>query len=220
MARHIKARDSRLASLANRLQTLAKTHGGISQLAKKAGITVSSLSRCSRGAEPTLSTALAVCSTAGVSLDWLATGEGSSSQLSDVYNIPFFDIEASAGPGAFPPENQTATSSVAMPAGLLRNNKVTSTDLCAIQAKGDSMEPTLRNGSLLIVDRSDRKIREGIYVINRGEVLLVKRIQPRENNFVRLKGDNPQYEPEDINLNDASQQLQIFGRVIWSGHGI
>jgi phage repressor protein C with HTH and peptisase S24 domain len=220
MARHIKARDSRLSSLPNRLQTLAKTHGGMTQLAKKAGITTSSLSRCSRGAEPTLSTALAVCSTAGVSLDWLATGDGPSTQLSDQYHIPFFDVEASAGPGAFPPENQTATSSVAMPAGLLRHNKTTSTNLCAIQAKGDSMEPTLRNGSLLIVDRSDRKVREGIYVLNRGEVLLVKRIQPRENNFVRLKSDNPQYEPEDINLSEASQDLHIFGRVIWSGNGI
>jgi phage repressor protein C with HTH and peptisase S24 domain len=188
-------------------------------LAKKAKVASSSLSRCSKGAEPSLATALALCSATGVSLDWLATGNGPS-QKTDQYHIPFFDVEASAGPGTFPPENQTSSSSVAIPASLFHDHKVTAANLCAIQTRGDSMEPTLRNGALLIVDRSDQHVREGIYVVSRGDVLLVKRVQPRENNTIRLKSDNPQYEPEDINLNDGSQNLFIFGRVIWSGHGI
>jgi phage repressor protein C with HTH and peptisase S24 domain len=154
-----------------------------------------------------------------VSLDWLATGDGPS-QTSDQYHIPFFDAEASAGPGTFPPESQNSKSSVAIPSSLLRHYKTTAASLCAVQVRGDSMEPTLRNGSLLIVDRSDQQIREGIFLINRGEVLLVKRVQPRENNTLRLKSDNPQYEPEDINLDDHSQSLCLLGRVIWSGHGI
>jgi SOS-response transcriptional repressor LexA len=220
MSRSTKAKDARLRSLPSRLQMLAGAHGGITGLAQKARVAASSLSRCSKGAEPALSTALAVCTAAGVSLDWLATGDRPSCESSDQYLIPLFDVEASAGPGVFPPEIQTPAGSVAIPAGLLRPHKVTAANLCAIQAKGDSMEPTLRNGSLLIVDRSDRQIREGIYVIGRGEVLLVKRVQPRENNTLRLKSDNQQYEPEDINLNDPSQTLHIFGRVIWSGHGI
>jgi phage repressor protein C with HTH and peptisase S24 domain len=220
MARSTKAKDVRLNSLADRLRMLSGAHGGITELAQKANVAVSSLSRCSKGAEPSLATALAVCSAAGVSLDWLATGEGYSSLSSDQFRIPFFDVEASAGPGAFPPEYQNPAGIVAIPAGLLRHHKMTAADLCAIQTKGDSMEPTIRNGSLLIVDRSDRQVREGIYVITRGEVLLVKRIQPRENNTFRLKSDNQQYEPEDVNLSDSTQNLHIFGRVIWSGHGI
>jgi phage repressor protein C with HTH and peptisase S24 domain len=221
MARSNKAKDSRLRGLPERLQTLAAACGGITGLAQKAKVAASSLSRCSKeGAEPSVSTALAVCTAAGVSLDWLITGDGPSSHSTDQHHIPFFDVEASAGPGAFPPETQTPTSSVAIPAGLLRHNRGTSSNLCAIQTKGDSMEPTLRNGSLLIVDRSDRQIREGIFVISRGEVLLVKRVQPRENNTLRLRSDNQRYEPEDINLNDSSQNLHVLGRVIWSGHGI
>jgi SOS-response transcriptional repressor LexA len=219
MARSNNAKDARLNGLQTRLQVLFNAHGGVTGLAKKAKVAGSSLSRCSKGAEPSLATALAVCSAAGVSLDWLATGDGPS-QSSDQYHIPFFDVEASAGPGTFPPENQTSNSSVAIPSGLLRHYKITAANLCAIQTRGDSMEPTLRNGALLIVDRSDQQIREGIYVVSRGEVLLVKRVQPRENNSLRLRSDNPQYEPEDINLNDPSQSLCIFGRVIWSGHGI
>jgi len=220
MARSTKAKDARLGSLPSRLQMLADANGGITELAQKAKVAASSLSRCSKGAEPALSTALAICSATGVSLDWLATGDGPSSRSSDQYLIPFFDVEASAGPGAFPPENQSPTGSLAIPAGLLRLHKVMAANLCAIQAKGDSMEPTLRNGSLLIVDRSDRQIRDGIFVISRGEVLLVKRVQPRENNTIRLKSDNQQYEPEDISLNDPTQNLRFFGRVIWSGHAI
>ena len=219
MSRSKKIKDRRLSNLPARLQVLANANGGITGLAKKAHVAASSLSRCSKGQEPALATALAVCTAAGVSLDWLATGDGPS-QLSGQYQIPFYDVEASAGHGAVPPEFQTAATSLSIPSTLLPPHNVAASDLCALQAKGDSMEPTLRNGALLIVDRSDQQIREGIYVVSRGEVLLVKRIQLRENHTFRLKSDNQQYEPEDINPNDPSQNLRIFGRVIWSGHGI
>lgn len=79
------------------------------------------------------------------------------------------------------------------------------------------MEPTIRNGALLVIDRSDQQVREGIYVVRRGEVLLVKRTQPRENQILRLQSDNRQYEPEDIDLKDSSQNIHILGRVVWTG---
>jgi phage repressor protein C with HTH and peptisase S24 domain len=219
MARASRVKDSRLKGLGGRLQQLAEAHGGITGLAKKANVAASSLSRCANGiGEPSLSMALAVCTATDADLNWLTTGDQASSPSADRIQIPFFDIEASAGPGIHPGENETAASIVSIPSGLL--HRMTARNLCAIQSKGDSMEPTIRNGSMLIVDRSDQQIRDGIFVISRGDVLLVKRLQPRENSILRLKSDNDRYEPEDIPLNDASQNLHIIGRVIWSGHGI
>lgn len=218
MARSTKVKDVRMKGLPGRLQELAQEHGGITGLAKKANIAVSSLSRCAAGiGEPSLSMAVAVCKASGASLDWLTTGDVSSSPTSDRVQIPYFDIEASAGPGINPGEEESPVGTVSIPAGFL--HKGSANHLCAIQSKGDSMEPTIRNGSLLVVDRSDQEIREGIYVISRGEVLLVKRVQLLGNGMVRLKSDNPQYEPEEISKSEA-QSVRLVGRVIWSGHGI
>lgn len=45
-------------------------------------------------------------------------------------------------------------------------------------AKGDSMEPTISDNETVMVDTSERKLRNGhIYVIRNGDHLLVKRIQ-------------------------------------------
>lgn len=219
MARLTRIKDPRLKGLAGRLQQLADANGGVTGLAKRANVAASSLSRCANGiCEPSLSMALAVCTATDVDLNWLTTGDQASSPSAGRIQVPFFDIEASAGPGIYPNENESPTGIVSIPSGLLQ--KSSRRGLCAIQSKGDSMEPTIRNGSLLIVDRSDQQIREGIFVVLRGDVLLVKRVQLRENNIVRLKSDNVQYEPEDIPLNDASQIVRLVGRVIWSGHGI
>lgn len=207
----------------DRLKLLAQQFGSASELAKQSGISNSALSRCLKGAEPTLSTAQAICTAAGVSLDWLVSGKGAEGlpDSEESVKIPFYAIEASAGAGLLPDESANATGSLALPPGIVGSHGPgAARHWFAIQAKGDSMDPTIRNGALLIVNRDDRQIREGIYVVRRGDVLLVKRTQPRENQILRLQSDNRQYEPEEIDLKDASQQFSIFGRVIWAGFPI
>lgn len=210
-------------SLAWRLDTLARKVGNLSELARLSGVSNSVLSRCLKGGVPSAPNAVAVAAAAKVSLEWLLTGKEPypTASGSNSVRIPFFQVEASAGPGLIPMDENHEQQSILVPSGILPTTGLPGNpDLCAIQAKGDSMHPTIPSGSLLVVNRSDRQLREGIYVISRGESLLVKRTQPRENKMLRLKSDNPQYEHEDIDLKDPSQNFQIFGRVIWTGHSI
>lgn len=210
-------------SLASRLDMIAKKMGNLTELAKLSGVSNSVLSRCLKGGAPSAPNAVALAVAAEVSLEWLLTGKErdlTANCLNSV-RIPFFQAEASAGPGLIPLEGDNESQSILIPSGILpANGFLGNSELCAIQAKGDSMHPTIPSGSLLIVNRSDRQLREGIYVVSRGESLLVKRTQPRENKILRLKSDNLQYEHEDIDLKDPSQNFQIFGRVIWTGHSI
>lgn len=209
--------------MAWRLDKLAREAGSLSELAKKSGISNSALSRCFNGGDPSVATATAICNVAEVSIDWFLTGKEHPSTVNDSNStrIPFFQAEASAGPGLIAAEDHDEKKSVLIPAGILPATGGSAPhSFCAIQAKGDSMTPTIPSGSLLVVNQSDCLLREGIYVVCRGESLLVKRTLPRENNMVRLKSDNPQYESEDIDLKDPSQNFQIFGRVIWVGHSI
>lgn len=79
------------------------------------------------------------------------------------------------------------------------------------------MEPTIQSGSLLIVDRSSKHIHDGIFVLRQNDVLLVKRVQQSNPRTITLRSDNSQYKPIDIKLDDPSQRVAIFGRVIWAG---
>jgi phage repressor protein C with HTH and peptisase S24 domain len=88
-------------------------------------------------------------------------------------------------------------------------------NLALLTASGDSMDPTIRDGDLLLVDTSARRI-EGsfIYVLAIGGGLLVKRIDLRRDGSVILKSDNPKYAAEDVPAAETPT-LEVLGQVVW-----
>ena len=85
--------------------------------------------------------------------------------------------------------------------------------LSAIAVAGDSMEPLLRDGDEILIDRSPRPLREGIYALRLGEVQLVKRIQCGMPGRLTLISENPNYPPLEVPLAEAD----VIGRVVWKG---
>lgn len=203
----------------DRLQKLAHRLGGASEIARRANIDPSLISRYLRGnTQPTVSNLAAIAQGCGVSLDWLVFGRSSFTVGLDEQHqqtIPYYAQGASAGPGVFA-EEAPPSALIALPPPLLSRN---SCALFALPAEGDSMEPLIRNGALLIAERTQTP-REGIHVLVRNEMLLVKRIQPRDPGILRITSENPAYATEDARLDDPHQNLRILGRVIWIGHPI
>lgn len=207
--------------LARRLTVLSERFGSLTELARSAGVSNSALTRCLKGGDPSISTARAVCAAAGVKLDWFVNGEGSpdGDPEGDLLRIPFYAVEASAGRGLVPLEERDEQYFLTLPPIVISQVVLPRpSSLIAIQAKGDSMEPTIPNGSMLVVNRADSQPREGIYAVSRGDALLVKRTQPRESHILRLKSDNSKYEDEDIDLKNPVEPFRIVGRVVWTGH--
>ena len=133
-------------------------------------------------------------------------------------SIPFFHAFASAGFGsvntsvALPDDYIGLSSQWLWQRGLHRNN------LVFLLTSGDSMEPTIHNRDMLLIDRSSIQPRDGeIYVIRVGDQLWVKRIQGLING-IRLISDNRDlYEPIDV-IFDESTNVEILGRVVFVGH--
>ncbi len=135
--------------------------------------------------------------------------------------IPVFDIRASGGPGAFNEDSlplhdhlfrmQWLRSVTNTPVGLL----------AVIQVSGDSMEPTLRQGDHILVDRNQTRIGpDGIYVYSQtGEGhLWVKRCQrSSKTKLITIRSDNPLYASE---TGIADDDIKVIGRVIWVGRHI
>lgn len=73
-----------------------------------------------------------------------------------------------------------------------------------IQAVGDSMNPTFNAGTLLLLNTKVNQIKnDSIYVVNRDDELIVKRVQGLWNGQVKIKSNYPKYEPPITQKTDA-----------------
>ncbi len=77
-----------LSGVAQRLSQLEKRKGSRAALARASGIPETTLQMCvARGTDPSLRVLIAVARAAGVSVEWLATGQEASSQPRGGVNI-------------------------------------------------------------------------------------------------------------------------------------
>ena len=126
-------------------------------------------------------------------------------------DVPRLPLGASAGPGALA-QSEAPVGQLRFSARWLKANGLSAAMLSAIEVEGDSMEPTLRDGDEILVDRTPRPLRSGIHVLRLDDVLLVKRIE-RAGDALRLISDNRAY-PE---IERAAGEVEILGRVVWKG---
>lgn len=131
--------------------------------------------------------------------------------------IPRYEIAASAGGGAMVHSEQVVDY-LSFRAEWVRNTLgVSVRDLALISVIGDSMEPTLSEGDVVLLDMTTKSVLDGsIYALQLNGGLLVKRIQRKLDGSVVVKSDNPRYDPEEVS-EDKADRLKIIGRVVWVG---
>lgn len=175
---------------------------------------------------------------AGINANWLLTGEGpmlfkelatanaeplplvSSEEHRGYVAIPLFNnIRAAAGHGAVV-GHEAADDALMFKEDWIRFELgARPQDLKLIRVSGDSMEPTLRAGDVILVDnRTQRPDREGIYILRMDGMLLVKRVQAMPGGVVSITSDNPAFTPWTMKLAELEgADVAILGRVVWSG---
>ena len=126
-------------------------------------------------------------------------------------DVPRLPLGASAGPGAVA-GGELPVGQLRFSARWLKANGLNAAMLSAIEVEGDSMDPTLRDGDEILVDRTPRPLRAGIHVLRLDDVLLVKRVE-RAGDSLRLISDNRAY-PE---VERGAGEVEIVGRVVWKG---
>lgn len=116
-------------------------------------------------------------------------------------SIPLFE-RISAGPGAF--SDEEVTDYIMLP-GIRNNNNV-----FAVNVVGDSMEPTIKDGSIIIC-KKNIEIRNGeIGAFFIDDQAYVKRLKITKN-YIALISDNPNYAPIYIG---PGENFHAVGKVI------
>ncbi len=128
----------------------------------------------------------------------------------DWVDVPRLPLGASAGPGALAAE-EAPIGAFRFASRWLRGQGFDPAMLSAIAVAGDSMEPTLRDGDEILVDRTPRGLRDGIHVVRLDDALLVKRLDTGRPGRVALVSDNPAYRTIEL----GPGELEVIGRVVW-----
>jgi phage repressor protein C with HTH and peptisase S24 domain len=119
--------------------------------------------------------------------------------------VPLLDQRLSAGTGAALPEADEVRALIPVPGYLRQYGE----NIAALTVDGDSMEPTLRRGDMVVCDSLGWS-GEGIYAVRMGGSEFVKRITKRPGKVVVLS-DNPKYPPQEEP--EGSEDFAIIGRV-------
>jgi len=145
--------------------------------------------------------------------------EGPSSTRNDIVRLPRFDARASAGRGLVP-VNEMPIGEVAFGRDFLRNLGANPEYCYILEARGDSMWPTIPDGALLIADASKTEVDDGrIYHFNVMDRALVKRARWSLDGKLYLTSDNiaAGYPSEEFTA-DRIDELRVGGRIMFTGH--
>ncbi len=175
---------------------------------------------------------LALSEAAGVDFNWLATGRKRNEasipvrttdntwleiSSSSYCAIPRYNVQLSAGNGNFV-ERSEVLNHIPFNADFFdRYLQRSADDMIIVDARGDSMQPTMRDRDLLMIDTSTAKkpLTSAIYGFTFGQDVYVKRLFVTPDGVV-AKSDNKDYgefiiRPEDM------EQFHPIGRVVWIG---
>lgn len=157
----------------------------------------------------------------GLNPDYFLTGEGSPEllparqeggrggikELQEVIEgklIPFIAQTVSAGNGAELHEYEDTIGLICLPEAAVKGQ------LRALRVKGDSMEPTLRPGDIVVCDMNGWQ-GDGLYVLRDENSAYVKRVR-RVREGLEVLSDNTAYKPWSC----PSEELVVIGRVCFS----
>lgn len=203
------------SQLSERIDMCVQRLGGQIKAAMVTDIPKSTLSRWSQPNGPDVpSQGIRVLAEhARVSIDWLVTGRGSpDASGAGFHAIPLYDVRLAAGVANFT-DAAKVIAMVPIDADLLRQiGRSTAEGLGYATSDGDSMWPTIQDGSRVLLDLRDTRLREGIFGFRQGNNLRIKRLRQLGDD-IEIRSDNERYPPEVISVSENDHDgFQIIGR--------
>lgn len=95
--------------------------------------------------------------------------------------------------------------------------KTPPSQLTFARGRGDSMMPTMLDGDIVLIDRSQRSVREqdAIWAFTVGDIAMIKRLRVRSET-VHILSDNDRVPPDEAH----AEEVNVVGRVVFIGRRI
>lgn len=127
------------------------------------------------------------------------------------------DVAVSAGHGALV-YKEGSKSSLSFRRSFLQDIGVSEGSAVVLTAKGHSMEPTIRDGAVLLVSTAAKTLLDRqVYAFRQDGHLYVKRMRMQGTTVV-AESDNPDRETyPDMLITAKDDDFEVIGRVLWMG---
>ena len=137
--------------------------------------------------------------------------------LSDFAFVERFDVSLSAGPGN-DGDNSKKLSPVSFRRDYLAERGLIAEKCVVCSIRGNSMEPMLFEGDLVLLDRRQSDLRDGqVYgVVDIAGDVRIKRIEIIDEGLL-LRSENPDC-PTELRQGEDANRVRIIGALVWSGH--
>ena len=159
----------------------------------------------------------------GISIDWLLTGHGALtartnlSATDSLAFVPHVDARLAAGDGSVNERLQIRDYIPFSRRYLAKKLGRGGIDgLVVLEVSGDSMEPTISDGSLVMIDQGDRDVSGSIMAFVFEDCAYIKRLQKFPGGIDVVSDNKEFYPPHQITDADLDR-LNIIGRVRWIG---
>ena len=188
---------------------------------------------------PSADAVLKICSKANISAEWLLQGSGPmtrgeapvngkaypvhteagvdiiEAEKTSIVLIPMVEAVLSAGNGSL----ETAASSerkYSFREDFLRR-KGDHKQMVLMRVAGDSMEPEIKDGDVVLIDQSQKRLRPNdIFAVAFEEMIYVKRVNAMPGKIILSSDNSELYPPFEVDTaGDLEESLRIIGRVIW-----
>jgi phage repressor protein C with HTH and peptisase S24 domain len=187
-----------------------------------AGVTPEHLASYIRGsAKPPFELLNRLASAKGVSLDWLASGEGPQfveGEMPDGFVAVAVQPEGDTRLGTGDDGDGEAPGDFLFRREWLSGlTKTPDAELRIVINRGNANEPVIRDGDQLLVDMQDKRIADdALYVFVSDGRYLARFVEKLATGNVALKSRNPDFRVQTLAPEDVAK-LQVLGRVLWHG---
>ena len=143
------------------------------------------------------------------------TGEGEVIRFPATRLVDQIDLAVAAGAGA-EADDETVTERLTFRLDWLKSHGLDPSQCTVVKVQGESMEPTLPEGSAILVDRARRRRRVGgIFVVRTGDGVVVKRAGKDQAGAWQLLSDHPAWKPASW-----PRDAEVLGEVKWMARTI
>lgn len=214
-------------TFSQRLRQLVNERGvPINQLAREVGVTKQAFHGWLSGAVPRANRLEKLAEVLETSVQWLLFGNDEIKTVESEEGrilVPLLNAVHSAGNGSLVSSEEVVVRLLELDPIWAQEHLtiMTSTrNLALVHVMGDSMEPTLYNSDVILIDRGATRVaRDGIYAAEFGEEFYIKRFQHIPGGKLVMISDNSFYQPHTFDPEDESLQFRVTGRALWVWQG-
>ncbi|PJM72084.1 LexA family transcriptional regulator [Achromobacter ruhlandii] len=209
---------ARMPTIHKRIKDLREKLGlSMEQLAERVSVSWQTVQQWENGkTAPKRARLEAVAKALNTTPEFLAVGPLTDPDADEFITVRRLDVRLSAGHGEIV-LSEDEMSRLSFRADFLRSAGATPEQTVSVSVKGDSMEPLLPDGSVILVNRSATTIINGkVYAFRHHGDLLVKRLYKGNGGFI-ARPENPAGGYPDMHLSLDDPEIDIIGRAFWVG---